>query len=258
MCLANEELGMLVTRELMSLGEKGELESASEPQEVVAEETPAEEHKNKVELLEICGNDSSVAESAWVSTLTELTEEKLARIPGFVGDLWRLGHTSCFESVFLKFRVKVDAATKLQLLRHRHMSFNSQSYRYKESREDSYYVPTDEAWTEEWQELLKSATESCFKLYHRFIADGEERGIPRSRLKESGRYFLPMSIQYEMIISMNLLAFLKFLELRDAREAQVEIREIAAEMKRLVIDHPESPLKHTMEAFETKRGNSVS
>jgi len=246
---------MLVTRELMSLENKeNEHESQAEPQDVVAAEIVAD-HLNKVELLEICGNDSSVAESAWVSTLTALTEEKLSRIPGFVGDLWRLGHTSCFESVFLKFRVKVDAATKLQLLRHRHCSFNSQSYRYKESREDSYYIPTDEAWTEEWQELLKSATESCYKLYHRFIKDGEERGIPRSRLKESARYFLPMSIQYEMIISMNLLAFLKFLELRDAPESQVEIRGVAAEMKRLVIEHPDSPLKHTMEAFETKRGN---
>ena len=238
----------------MSLEEKGELENASEPVDMVLEDSPDIDHKNKVELLEICGNDSSVAESAWVSTLTELTEKKLSRIPGFVGDLWRLGHTSCFESVFLKFRVKVDAATKLQLLRHRHMSFNSQSYRYKESREDSYYVPTDEAWNPEWQEWLKSMTESCFRMYHRFIIDGEERGIPRSRLKESARYFLPRSIQYEMIISMNLLAFLKFLELRDSQESQVEIREVAAEMKRLVIEHPDRPLKHTMEAFETKRG----
>tara|TARA_X000000950_G_C13663018_1_gene556748 strand:- start:586 stop:762 length:177 start_codon:yes stop_codon:yes gene_type:complete len=57
-----------------------------------------------------------------------------------------------------------------------------------------------------------------------------------------------------MIISMNLLAFLKFLELRDSQESQVEIREVAAEMKRLVIEHPDRPLKHTMEAFETKRG----
>ena len=157
--------------------------------------------------------------------------------------------------MFLKFRVKVDAATKLQLLRHRHMSFNSQSYRYKESRDDNFYVPTDEAWNQEWQKLLVSATESCFKLYHRFIKDGEERGIPRSRLKESGRYFLPMSIQYEMIISMNLLAFLKFLELRDSVESQVEIRELAAKMKKLVINHPDAPLKHCMEAFETNRGN---
>lgn len=248
----------------MELEASGEIENldtheseapSTETLPVVSEEV-ADDHLNKVELLEICGNDSSVAESAWVSTLTELSDEKLARVPGFVGDLWRLGHTSCFESVFLKFRVQVDAATKLQLLRHRHMSFNSQSYRYKESREDSYYVPTDDAWTEEWQGFLKSATESCYKLYHRFIADGVERGIPRSRLKESARYFLPMSIQYEMIISMNLLAFLKFLELRDCEESQLEIRNVAAEMKKLVIDHPDSPLKHTMEAFDTKRGNN--
>ena len=69
MCLANEELGMLVTRELMSLSEKGEL-----GEETVVEDV--DNHQDKVELLHIDGNDERIAQAAWTSSTIELTEER--------------------------------------------------------------------------------------------------------------------------------------------------------------------------------------
>ena len=215
------------------------------------DELNLEEHQNSVELIHIIGGDEDVATSAWVSTTTEVTPEKRERIPALIDMLMRNGHWSPFENGgWLKFKLLVDNATHIQLLRHRYQSINVESARYKEYRQDRYYIPPD--WPLEWQNFLKSASESCFKLYHRTISELAEAGIDRKRAKESARYFLPQSIQLECIVSMNFRAFLDFLRLRDSSDAQVEIHEVAHQMRVLVEETDR--FKHSMATFDSLYG----
>jgi thymidylate synthase (FAD) len=91
---------------------------------------------NKVELLGYYGSDTVIACSAWTSTSRELTDEKRARIPKMINMLWSEGHETPFEKGVVHFLVNVDQASHIHLLKHRMSSFNGESARYKELKED--------------------------------------------------------------------------------------------------------------------------
>jgi thymidylate synthase (FAD) len=204
--------------------------------------------ENTVELIEIAGSDEDAAAAAWVSTTTEVDDEKRKRIPALIDMLMRNGHWSPFENAgWLKFKLTLDNASHIQLLRHRHQSINVESARYKEYRVDKYYIPED--WNEEWRGLLDSAAQSCFKLYHRAIEELVDSGLDRRRAKETARYFLPQCIQLECIVSMNFRAFLHFLSLRHSPDSQKEIYEIASKMRYQV--EKTGRFRHCLETFDT-------
>jgi len=233
----------------MSLDNEIEAESYSEPQQVVAEETPAEEmddHQDKVELLYIDGNDERIAQAAWTSSTIELTKERRERVPALVHTLLREQHWSPFEHNLISFRIIASNSVQIQMLKHRiGVSYNVESARYRTYREDKTYIPED--LCEEWKGLLLSATESCWKLYHRLIDDHEELGLEKSRAKEIAKFFLPMSTQVEMFVTFNLRSFFHFQKLRNSRHAQKEIRKVAQKMWNLVEDA--GNFRHAMEAF---------
>ena len=184
---------------------------------------------NKVELIAIHGSDLEIAQNAWTSTLTQLESRTDEQAYDLVRMLWRDGHTVPFEhNNLVKFHLVVDNATHIQLLRHRIASFSVESARYKEYTEDKYYLPED--WPPEMLDHLTDVAVNSFKNYHYAVQILEESGLSRKRAKETARFLLPMCIQIEMIMTMNIHAFLKFLKLRLSDHAQVEIRDVAAQM----------------------------
>ena len=99
--------------------------------------------KNTVELLGYYGSDEIIACSAWTSTSRELTEDKKARIPKLINMLWRDGHETPFEKGVVHFLVNTEIASHIHILKHRISSLNAESARYKELKEDKYYIPED-------------------------------------------------------------------------------------------------------------------
>ena len=120
------------------------------------------------------------------------------------------------------------------------------SARYKELKEDKYYIPHD--WPEEWQEKLGEYTESGNKLYHECLADLEPL-LGRARAKESARFFKTYNSQITADVMFNFSSFAHFLSLRNKPEAQLEIREVAQQMLQLVKDIEGNPFEHTLAAF---------
>ena len=100
-------------------------------------------NKNKVELIGYYGSDEVIAGSAWTSTSREMTEEKRARIPNLIKMLWNEGHETPFEKATVHFLIDCDIASHIHLLKHRIASINAESARYKELKEDKYYIPED-------------------------------------------------------------------------------------------------------------------
>jgi len=216
--------------------------------------------KNKVELIGFYGSDETVACSAWTSTSRNLTEKKRARIGKLINMLWSEGHETPFEKGVVHFLVDTDIASHIHLLKHRISSLNAESARYKELKEDKYYIPED--WkdikrerntiqgrtVESWARILERYTREGNNLYHQCIAYLEPV-LGRKRAKESARFFKTYNSQIQADVMFNMRSFANFIKLRNSEHAQLEIREIAQQMWDLVEGIEGQPFKHTLEAI---------
>jgi flavin-dependent thymidylate synthase len=219
--------------------------------------------ENKVELLGWYGGDEAIACSAWTSTSRELTEEKRARIPALLKQLWKaepVPHGSPFEKGVVHFLVDCDIASHIHILKHRISSINAESARYKELKEDKYYLPED--WgdvsnknemidapiDEKWVDILEDYTKQGNELYHQCLKDLEPV-LGRKRAKESARYFKTYNSQIQADIMFNMRSFNNFITQRMDGHAQLEIQNISKQMLQLVKDIEGNPFKYTLEAF---------
>ena len=188
---------------------------------------------NSVELIGFYGSDETHALSAWTSTSRDLPDEKRKRIGPLLTQLAKDGHLTPFEKSSLHFLVTSDIASHIHLLKHRiGVSLNSESARYKELKDDKAQIPSD--WPKHIQEKLEAHARDSFALYHWAVRELEIEGMTRKRAKESARFFLPYANQITCDVMFNWRSFAHFLGLRNKPDAQVEIRELAAEMLRLV------------------------
>jgi flavin-dependent thymidylate synthase len=205
--------------------------------------------KNSVELLGYYGSDEVIACSAWTSTSRDLTDEKRQRVGKLIDMLWSNGHETPFEKGVVHFLVDTDIASHIHLLKHRVSSLNAESARYKELKEDKYYIPED--WSDEsdeWARKLSLYTQEGNQLYHECIADLEPV-LGRKRAKESARFFKTYNSQIQADIMFNMRSFANFIKLRNSEHAQVEIREIAQQMWDLVATIDGEPFKHTLDTI---------
>lgn len=215
--------------------------------------------QNKVELIGYYGGDEVIACSAWTSTSRDLNDEKRGRIGKLIKMLWENGHETPFEKGMVHFLVDTDIASHIHLLKHRISSLNAESARYKELKEDKYYLPED--WkdiqikkfdsgspSETWWQRLQEYTDEGNRLYHQCIADLEPV-LGRQRAKESARFFKTYNSQIQADVMFNMRSFANFLKLRNSEHAQLEIREIAAKMLECVKNIQGNPFKYTLEAW---------
>lgn len=232
-----------------------------------------ENHSNTVELLGYYGSDEVIAQSAWTSTSRDLTPEKRKRIPQLIQMLWSNGHETPFEKGVVHFLCTTDIATHIHLIKHRISSINAESARYKELKDDKYYLPND--WKDiplsdktskvlsmlgvtnlaynenddtNWYALLDGFNHLANTLYHQAIEDLEEV-LGRKRTKETARYFKPYSSQITADVMFNMRSFANFLKLRANNHAQGEINEIAHAMAKAVLVIEGNPFEHTMRMF---------
>ena len=204
--------------------------------------------KNTVELLGYYGSDVVIAQSAWTSTSRDLTEDKLARIPKLLEMLWTNGHETPFEKANVHFLVNCDIASHIHLLKHRIASINAESARYKELKENKFYLPED--WAERgirgyWHKRLEAFSEEANTLYHACLSDLTP-SLGRKRAKESARFFKTYNSQITADVQFNMRSFANFLTLRSSEHAQVEIRDIAEQMYQLLLNIEGNPFEHTL------------
>jgi thymidylate synthase (FAD) len=219
--------------------------------------------KNNTELLGYYGNDEVIACSAWTSTSRELTDEKRERIPALINMLWSNGHETPFEKGSVHFLVNCDIASHIHLLKHRISSINAESARYKELKEDKFYLPED--WdgiysinaTEiiggyehgaslNYNSILEKYVSLGNQLYHQALQDLTPV-LGRKRAKESARFFKTYNSQIQADVQFNMRSFANFLKLRNSEHAQIEIKMIAQQMLQLVKET--GAFEHTLKAW---------
>ena len=178
------------------------------------------------------GGDLAIVNAARVSFLGESKGPE--RDKKLLFYLLRRRHTSPFEMVEFKFRVRAPLVTWWQWVRHRTWSMNAQSGRYTPFQESDFYVP--DVWrrqsrdnkqasegrleARENDELTKKLLDHYdegFRLYSQAL----EQGVS----KEMARLFLPgFSVYYTWVTKIDAHNLMHFLRLRMARDAQFEIR----------------------------------
>lgn len=217
---------------------------------------------NTVKLLGHYGSDEIIACSAWTSTSRDLDEDKKSRIPNLINMLWSNGHETPFEKGVVHFLVDTDIASHIHLLKHRISNMNAESARYKELKEDKFYLPNDwigvkantkaliieDEEDHDWYDILEQYTKIGNALYHDALKDLTE-AIGRKRAKESARFFKTYNSQIQGDVMFNMRSFANFLKLRNSEHAQLEIREVAAEMLELVKNIEGNPFEHTLKAW---------
>ncbi len=222
--------------------------------------------KGFVELLDMMphpstgvSGDLAIVNAARVSFLGESKGEAADKKLLFY--LLRNQHTSPFEMVHFKFRVRAPLVTYWQWVRHRtfhYMSANAQSGRYTPFEEDDFYVPS--AWRQQSKsnkqasegeiepETSRELTEKLVKFYQHgydLYREALDAGVSR----EMARLFLPgFSVYYTWVISVDAHNLMHWIRLRMAPDAQYEIRVYAE----AIYEHFfKTALPWTAEAFET-------
>ena len=199
--------------------------------------------------------DLAIVNAARVSFLGESKGPK--RDKKLLFYLLRHQHTSPFEMVEFKFRVRAPLVTWWQWVRHRTWNMNAQSGRYTPFQENDFYVPAvwrrqsrdnkqasegrlETAENEALTQKLTSHYEEGFRLYSEALEQGAS--------KEMARLFLPgFSVYYTWVVKIDAHNLMRFLRLRMAGDAQYEIRVFA----KAIHEHFFKPaLPWTAQAFE--------
>ena len=202
-------------------------------------------------LIDHMGSDDAIVQAARVSygagTKSVSDDRALIRY------LMRHKHTTPFEMVEFKFRIRAPIFVARQWLRHRTASVNEISARYSIIQND-FFMPEElrkqstnrgqggeEPLGEASANLLLKQKASCDLAFHTYT-ELLFKGVSR----ELARAHLPQSTFTEFYWKINLHNLLHFLKLRIDDHAQKEIRDLAVKVLNLI--KPIVPV--TCEAFE--------
>lgn len=232
---------------------------------------------NKVFLMDYLGSDDLHAFNAWASTFADLDVDmpedikkrlsalikaihangkKKKPISELIAFLAEHNHASPFRSSHFVFVMTEDIATHVHLLKHKVLvkHENAESARYKELKEDKFYLPED--WLQYgligkyWYGRLKESSIDTNKLYHQAIADLVHAGMPRSRAKESARYFKQYNSQLNVVRTLSFDGLRQLYEKRGEQSgSQLEVSELVGDMVAQVRAIPGNPFEHSLKAW---------
>ena len=225
------------------------------------------EHQNSVELVDWYGGDKAIARAAWTSTQIDVNKKTKEEIEDLlVNKLWKnksgKPHKTPFERALIEVNITCEQASHIHAIKHRLANINGESARYKELKDDKYYLPEDWKFiktdndmvinkfgTDTWIEILQDYTELGNFLYHESLIQLTP-ALGRKRAKESARYFKTMNSQITLSVMMNMSCFHNFYTLRADTAAQKEIQWIANEMLTCIKNIEGNPFSATLKAFD--------
>jgi thymidylate synthase (FAD) len=206
-----------------------------------------------VELVEYMGSDEGVVRRARVSVRGGNDDADLVgngAVAGMIRHMLKNQHMSVFEGAQFTFRVHTPIFVAREFMRHRTVSFNEESARYRQL-EPLFWVPDQNrklrqvgkassyTLVDGEPEDFPHATESLEYAYG--VAYGEYEAMLRMGIaREVARAVLPVGIFTSFYATMNARNLMHFLTLRvdDERNEipthpQAEIQEVAAKMEHL-------------------------
>lgn len=180
----------------------------------------------KVELFDCTVDPLFNITSAARTCYQSQDKDELAKRKGFVKGIIKNKHTSPLEFGWTDWKIEgISRVCLAQLTRHRIASYCVESQRYCDTSEKESIIPVKALMVDDsCVEFVKKAQDFYKKLV--------KAGVP----KEDARYFLPMGTTCNCRVGMNFRALRHLFELRCDPNAQWEIRELANQMKEIVIE----------------------
>lgn len=208
--------------------------------------TQLENNKNSEAIVsaaaKLCYSNSSAEEL--LDHLDDATVEK------FLTKLSSMGHQSPIEHLSFTFGVEgISRACSHQLVRHRIASYNQQSQRYVDLRNNDecrYIIPDeieqDKNLLKKFNQSVKEAFENYSNLTDMLEKDyinnqeltKKELNAIRKKALENARSLLPNACETKIMITMNARTLYHFFDVRCCNRAQEEIREVANQMLKIV------------------------
>lgn len=208
--------------------------------------------KGYVRLVDILGNDLSVANAARVSYDKE-SKEMSERDAKLINFLWKENHTSPFRHAAVTFEVYAPLMIARQWWKYAVSSthiddqngWNESSRRYITENEQ-FYIPEPDSWRSK-PENSKQGSGSPLKdemgevfseMLEEYIKDGLSKydmAINKGVAPEMARLFLPaygMYVRWRWTVSLH--GVLNFLAQRLQHDAQYEIRDYAKAVRDLI------------------------
>lgn len=201
-----------------------------------------------VELIDLMGNDETVARAARVSTGKDQLEQ--GKIEGLIKYLVREGHTSTLEHCTLTVRIHAPIFVMRQIYTHRTLSKNSESGRYRELQ-PVFYVPDEDralvnAGSGAHPKLVASEDPDLYSneaWEHMSLAsaawDQYKRSLARGTATEVARNYLPVTTYTSLYMTGNLLGWFNLLRPRLGHHGhpQAEIQEVAKKVSEIISEH---------------------
>lgn len=197
----------------------------------------------RVSLKSITPNiELNIVEIARVSSSRQ---DKTENVEGLINYLIKNKHWSPFEHGFLTFEIDTSKAIGIQLLRHRSFTFQEFSQRYAvvESIEDielrEQHSNNRQSSTNVFNPMLpefgtdaNAAIQDCIGMINDTYRALLKAGVAR----ECARMVLPMATSTKIFMTGTVRSWIHFLAIRDDEHAQKEIREIAKEIKSIMVE----------------------
>ena len=252
----------------------------------------------KVELIDYMGSDKTHSLAAWASTYAEFGLElpdnienrvdvivnhilnngkKKRSIEELLNYLAQNDHTSPFRFSSFIFAATTDIATHIQKLKHTVIleAENGESARYKELKEDKFYLPEDwdspelhvkdlegnyfladyfsethdDTTPTTWSTILESYSQLGNKLYHQCLKELTPV-LGRKRAKESARFFKTYNSEINTLNKLSFDGIIQFYYKRhDKSYVQNEIADFAIAMVDAVRNIPGNPFQHSLKVF---------
>lgn len=205
----------------------------------------------QVRLLYITpGYAETIEYAARTSTATDCRENS----EEFVKKLVKKGHLSVGRHCNASFEIICSRACSHQLVRHTHLAYTQESQRYvkfinwqelnNDNIEDYFIIPPSIKEKDEINEFKVDCIDACYD-YDYYVS----KGIP----KEDARYILPNACKTRLVVSGNFQAFYDFIKLRTDKAAQWEIREIAEEIRDILLQEAPAFFEPLVEEINSQK-----
>jgi thymidylate synthase (FAD) len=155
----------------------------------------------------------------------------------FIRGIIKSGHESVLEHVSFTFSVEgISRACSHQLVRHRVASYSQQSQRYVDFGDeesiirDMFVIPPaidDDFYSEE---ILADTLRICLLNYKELVRRLISIGRTSEQAHEDARYLLPNAAKTNITVTMNAREIRHFINQRECKRAQWEIRDLASAM----------------------------
>ncbi|MBI3216621.1 MAG: FAD-dependent thymidylate synthase [Mycobacterium sp.] len=162
----------------------------------------------------------------------------------YIAHIIDVGHFSVLEHSSVSFYITgISRSCTHELVRHRHFSYSQLSQRYVPERDAQVVLPPGIEGDAELTERYLAAADASRAAYTELLAGLEAKlaGEPNSTLRrkqarQAARAVLPNGTETRIVVTGNYRAWRHFIAMRASEHADVEIRRLAIECLRRLVD----------------------